>query len=340
MTSKIKLVFLGTSAQIPTVKRNHTAMLLTYEGENILIDCGEGTQRQFRKARINPCKINRILITHRHGDHVFGLPGLISTFDLSGYNKTLYIYGPKGIKRFLENFLGLNYVKRDFEIKIEEVGDTHQVGPEEGCTTTRVARTCKQTTNQVGLKENIQKNIFTKGKFFETDDFYLEAEKMEHGVPTNAYCFVKKGQIRIDKKKLKKSKLPSGPLLKKLKEGKDVIYEDKKYLAKNLTFKQEDEKISFILDTKINKRIVPFVRNSDLLICESSFSEELKEMAKEHLHLTAKQAGEIAKKSKSKKLVLTHISQRYEKDLKKLLSEAKKVFKNVSIAEDFDVVEV
>jgi len=296
----VKITFLGTSAQIPTVRRNHTAVLLTYEGENILIDCGEGTQRQFRKARLNPCKVTRILITHRHGDHVFGLPGLISTLDLSEYNKTLYIYGPKGIKRFLESFLGLDYVKRNFEIKIEEVS----------------------------------------GAFFEGKDFYLEAEKMEHGIPTNAYTFVKKGQRRIDRAKLKKSKLPSGPLLKKLKEGKDITYEGKKYLAKNLTYSEGDKKISFVIDTGMNKRIVPFVKDSDLLICESSFDEEMKEMAKEHLHLTAKQAGEIAKKSKSKKLILTHISQRYDKDIKGLLGEAKKVFKNSSVAEDFDKVEI
>ena len=296
----VKITFLGTSAQIPTVRRNHTAVLLTYEGENILVDCGEGTQRQFRKARLNPCKVNRILITHRHGDHVFGLPGLISTFDLSGYNKTLYIYGPRGIKRFLESFLGLNYVKRDFEIKIEEVS----------------------------------------GKFFEGKDFYLESEKMEHGIPTNAYCFVKKGQRRIDKAKLKKSKLPSGPLLQKIKQGKNVTHKGKKYLAKNLTYTEGDKKISFVLDTLNNKKIVAFVKESDLLICDSSFDDELKDQAKERLHLTAKQAGEIAKKSKSKKLILTHISQRYEKDLKKLLAESKKVFKKTSVAEDFDKVEV
>ena len=303
MTSEIKITFLGTSAQIPTARRNHSAVLLNYEGENILVDCGEGTQRQFRKARMNPCKVTRILITHRHGDHVFGLPGLISTFDLSGYNKTLYIYGPKGIKRFLESFLGLDYVKRNFEIKIEEVS----------------------------------------GRFFETDDFYLEAEKMEHGIPTNAYVFVKKGQRRIDRAKLKKSKLPSGPLMKKLKEGKDITYEGKKYLAKNLTYSEGDKKISFVLDTLDNKKIISFVKDSDLLICESSFladSENGEKLAKEHLHLTAKQAGEIAKKSKSKKLILTHISQRYDKDIKKLLAEAKKVFKNSSVAEDFDGVGV
>jgi len=303
MASKIKVTFLGTSAQIPTARRNHSAILLTYDGENILVDCGEGTQRQFRKAKLNPCKVTRVLVTHRHGDHVFGLPGLISTLDLSGYNKTLYIYGPKGIKKFLENFLGLGYVKRDFKIIIEEV----------------------------------------YGKFFETNDFYLEAEKMEHGIPINAYVFVKKGQTKIDKEKLKKSKLPSGSLLKNLKEGKDIVYEGKKYLAKNFTYSEGDKKISFILDTLDNEEIVPFVKNSDLLICEASFmenSENGKRLAKEHLHLTAKQAGETAKKSKSKKLILTHISQRHEKNLKEFLEETKRVFKDSSVAEDFDIVEI
>ena len=303
MASKIKVTFLGTSAQIPTARRNHSAILLTYDGENILVDCGEGTQRQFRKAKLNPCKVTRILVTHRHGDHVFGLPGLISTLDLSGYNKTLYIYGPKGIKKFLENFLGLDYVQRDFKIIIEEV----------------------------------------HGKFFETNDFYLEAEKMKHGIPINAYVFVKKEQIRIDREKLKKSKLPSGPLLKNLKEGKDIVYEGKKYLAKNFTYSEGDKKISFILDTLDNEEIVPFVKNSDLLICEASFmenSENGKRLAKEHLHLTAKQAGETAKKSKSKKLILTHISQRHEKNLKEFLEETKRVFKDSSVAEDFDIVDI
>src|SRR3990167_2584674 len=94
----IKITFLGTSDSIPSSKRNHTAILLSCEGENILIDCGEGTQRQFRKMGLNPCKITKILITHWHADHVIGLIGLIKTLDISGYGKTLFIYGPRGIK--------------------------------------------------------------------------------------------------------------------------------------------------------------------------------------------------------------------------------------------------
>lgn len=300
MTSKIKLTFLGTSAQIPTAKRNHSGILLSYNEENILIDCGEGTQRQFRKARLNPCKITRILITHKHGDHIFGLPGLLSTLNFSEYKKTLYIYCPRGIKRFLENFLDLNYFKRNYKIEIKEV----------------------------------------LGKFFENENFYLEAESMKHGTPTNAYNFVIKDKLRIDKKKLAKSKLPAGPLLMKLGKGKDVVYENKKYKSKDLTYLEKGKKISIVLDTLYNEKIEKFVKGADVFVCESSFSSENNKEAKEHLHLTAEQAGKIAKRAKVGKLLLTHISQRYENNLKILLTDAKKNFKNVKIVEDLDVEEV
>jgi ribonuclease Z len=296
----IKLTFLGTSASIPSAERNHTAILLTYYGENILVDCGEGTQRQFRKARLNPCKITRILITHWHADHILGIPGLLKTLALSGYNKTLFIYGPRGSKVLMKALLKLFAFKGEYNIKVEEVNE----------------------------------------KFFETKDFYLKTKKMTHRVPCNAYTFVKKGQIRIDKKKLKKTKLPSGPLLQKLKHGKNISYKGKRYLAKDLIFQEVDKKVSFVLDTSINRQVVSLVKDSDLLICEANFSSEDKAKAQEYKHLTAKQAAEIAKKSKSKKLLLTHISQRYERNPKKLLDEAKKVFKNSHLVKDLDVVEV
>ena len=298
----VKIIFLGTADSIPSAKRNPTSILLNYNGENILVDCGEGTQRQFRKAKLNPCKVTRLLITHWHGDHVLGIPGLLQTLALSGYNKTLFIYGPEGTKEFVKRLLSTFIFRKKYQIKIEEVGQ--------------------------------------KTMFFETKDFYLGSKKMLHGVPCNAYSFVKKGQIRIDKKKLEKSNLPSGPLLKKLKQGKNITYQGKKYLAKNLTFKEEDKKISIVLDTIMNKRIIPFVKNSDLLICDANFGAELEDKAREHKHLTAEQAGEIAKKSNSKKLILTHISQRYDKNTKKILDDAKKNFKNSFLVNDFDVIEI
>jgi ribonuclease Z len=300
MASKIKVHFLGTSAQIPTEKRNHSAILLSYKDENILLDCGEGTQRQFRKAKLNPCKLTRILITHIHGDHTFGLPGLLATLNFSGYNKELFIYCPKGAKKIIEDFIDLEHLKNGFKIKIQEV----------------------------------------IGRFYDGQDFYLEAEGMQHGIPANAYNFVIKPKFRIDKSKLKKYKIKQGPVLKDLKQKKDIVYEGKKYKFKDLTYIEKGKKVSVVLDTLFNNKIKKFAENSDLLICDSSFSSKNIKEAKEHLHLTAKQCGEIAKTANSGKLILTHISQRYENNLKEILDDAKSSFKNVVIAEDFSEFEI
>lgn len=301
MASKIKINFLGTSSQIPTAKRNHPAILLSYEGENILVDCGEGTQRQFRKAGLNPCRITRILISHWHGDHILGIPGLLQTLGLSGYNKKLYIYGPKGTKEFMKDLLKIFNFQKKYNIIVEETNG---------------------------------------GKFFETQDFYLESEKMHHGIPANAYSFVIKEKSRLDKNKIGKMKLPFGPLLGKLKEGKDIIYNGTRYKSKDFIYGEKGKKVSVVFDTLINERIVPFVKNSDLLICDSSYSSNNSSEAKEHLHLTAKQCGEIAKKAKVGKLILTHISQRYEKNIKELLDDAKSAFKNTELVNDLDEIRI
>lgn len=302
MTEKIKIIFLGTSDAIPSAKRNHSAILLNYKDENILIDCGEGTQRQFRKAELNPCKVNRILITHWHGDHILGIPGLLQTLALSGYNKILYIYGPRGTKQYINEIMKIFKFVGKYEIKVEE--------------------------------------IFNKGKFFETNDFYLEAERMEHGTPANAYNFVIKDKLRIDKKKLKKSKLSFGPHLQQLKQGKDIFYLDKKYKVKELTYLEKGKKISVVLDTAMNPRIEGFVKNSDLFVCESSFGSELEKEARERMHMAVNQTASIAKKAKVKKLILTHISSRYEKNLNQILNESKKIFHESYLVKDLDVVEV
>jgi len=301
MSEKIKIIFLGTSDAIPTAEKNHTAILLKYKKENILVDCGEGTQRQFRKAKLNPGKLTRILITHWHGDHILGIPGILQTLALSGYKKTLFIYGPEGTKKYMKEILKTFVFVNKIKLEIKEV---------------------------------------KKGKFIEEQDFYFEAQRMSHGTPCNAYAFVKKGEIKIDKQKLKKIEIPAGPLLKRLKQGKNISYKGKKYLAKNLTFEEHSKKISFVLDTSMNDKIIPFVKDSNLLICESSFGLELAKRAQDYKHLTTEQASKIAKKAKVGKLFLTHISQRYKKEPQKILKQAKKIFKNSFLAKDLDIFEV
>jgi len=297
---KIPIVFLGTSQAIPTAKRNHTAVLIKYKNETILIDCGEGTQRQFRKAKLNPCKITRALITHFHGDHVLGIPGLLQTLALNNYNKTLNIYGPEGISKFVRLMQEMFVFKDRLDIKISEVN----------------------------------------GKFLETEEFCIESFPLKHGIPTNAYVFVEKDKIRIDKKKLAKLNLPNSPLLGEIQKGKDIKINGKAIKAKELTYKEKGKKIAVILDTSITDECYKAAKNADLLIAEATYSEKDKDLALENKHLTASDAARIAKRAKVKHLVLTHISQRYQKNEKILLDEARKIFKNTELAEDLMSMEV
>ncbi|HLC87056.1 MAG TPA: ribonuclease Z [Candidatus Nanoarchaeia archaeon] len=302
MAEKIAIRFLGTADAIPSIKRNHTSILINYKEESILIDCGEGTQRQFKYAKISPSKITRLLISHWHGDHVLGIPGLLQTMAFSDYNKTLHVYGPKGTKKYMDQILKTFVFYGNIKINVQEIDK--------------------------------------EGVFFDNQDFYLEASMMTHGTPCIAYNFIKKGILKINKQKLKKSGLPQGPILKKIKEGQDIIYNGKKFRAKDLTYSEDNKKISIILDTSYNEKIPVFVKSADLMISESNFASDLESKAKEYKHLTAKQVAEAAKKAKVKSLILTHISQRYEKQPKKILNEAKKIFKKVSIAKDLDFVSV
>jgi len=298
---KIKITFLGTGFSVPTRERNHPAILVETGPENILIDCGEGTQRQFRKAGLNPCKLTKLLITHWHGDHILGIPGLLQTLALSGYNRTLRIYGPKGTRFFLGKMLEMFIFLGGINYEIHEV----------------------------------------EGKFFENENFFLEAAQMVHRrMPANAYSLVYKDRIRLDKNKLKKLKLPSSPLLKELQKGNDIKINGKTIKAKDVTYEEKGRKLTIILDTLFNNEAIKLAKNSDLIISEATYSEEDADKAKENYHLTVKQAAKITKESGSKKLMLIHISERYKTKMREFEKEAKKFFKNTSIPNDLDIVEI
>jgi ribonuclease Z len=297
----INITFLGTSSTVPTVERNHSAILLKYKEENILVDCGEGTQRQFRKAKLNPCKLTKILITHWHGDHVLGLPGLFQTLAFNGYDKTLEIYGPKGTKKFIKELFEVFVPKKKIKTKVYDV----------------------------------------QGKFLKTKDFQITAMPLQHGSPTNGYMFEEKSKLRIDKTKLKKLKIApkDRSKLSQLTKGKDIKINGKTIKSKNITYGQPSKKVSFIFDTKKCVNAEKLAKDSDLAIIESTLDNNEK-LAKEYKHLTAIQTAQIAKKAKVKKLILTHISQRYEYRANVLEKMAKKIFPNTKVAKDFMSLEI
>jgi len=304
MAERIELTFLGTGSAIPTKRRNHPAMLLKYKAENILIDCGEGTQRQFRKASLNPCKVSKILITHWHGDHVFGLPGILNTLRLNGYNRKLEIYGPKGSKEWVRKYMDLVGKRgEDLDMKVIEV---------------------------------------KSGVIFEDKDFFIECAEMDHDCPSVAYSFVVRDKMRLDREKLKKLKVPNSPLVGELAKGKAVTINGKKINGKKLLYKEDERKVSFIMDTRHNLNAVKLSKGANLLVVESTYSkEESEELLDKRAHLSSVEAAGIGKKAKVKNLALIHLSQRYEGIPKVILKEAEEVFgKGVRVPEDLERVEL
>ncbi len=293
------ITFLGTGSAIPTKRKNHSGILIKTQNENILLDCGEGIQRQFRFADENFARLTKILITHWHEDHTLGLAGLLKTMGMMGYANTLEIYGPPGT---LEKLSALQQIYSRFKIQIK----------------------AKEVTEKV----------------FENSDILIEASKMDHGIYTNAYAITIKDKIRIDKQKLKKLKIPNSPLIGQLAQGKDIVFNGKKIKAKSLIYVQKGKKLTIILDTAMNDSTINLAKNSDALICESTFSADETEHAKEHKHLTSAQAANIAKKAKAKSLYIVHLSQKHEHNEKQILAEAKKIFKNTFTPKELEKVTI
>ncbi len=294
----MKITFLGTSSMLPTKNRNTSSTLINFKNENILIDCGEGTQRQMRIVGISPTKITKILITHWHGDHVLGLPGLLQTLYSSEYSKKLEIYGPKNTKKYINELLKLFPIKKTSEIEliINEIGNTK--------------------------------------KIYENYDYYISSKELKHTAPVVGYSIIEKDKRKINTEYTKKFGLTKDPVLKKLVDGKTITFEGKKITPEKGTTLKKGKKISLITDTSYFKEISTFVKDSDILICESTFEKKLKEKAREFCHLTSEEAAMIAKNAKVKKLFLIHFGQRYKNE-KVLEKEAKKIFPNTKAAKDF-----
>jgi len=298
---QIKVVMLGTSSAFPTKERAHTSIYLDIGTEAMLFDVGESAQRQILFASLSPMKITKIFISHWHGDHVLGLGGLLQSYGINKRSEKLEIYGPKGTKKRFESMRSAFDLRFTYPVEIYDI-----------------------------------KN----GKILETENYTILAEECAHGrMPCLAYSFVEKPKRKINTEYLRQFGLTRHPILKKLQEGKDIVWEGKKISAKKATYLVPGKKIVFILDSAFTEKLVKFAKGADLVICESTFSDELKSEAQKFGHMCASDTAILAKKANVKKLVLTHFSQRY-KDVAPLLNQAKQIFPNTIAAKDLDVYKV
>lgn len=299
----MNLTFLGTSSMVPTKQRNVISQFLDYEGDGILIDCGEGTQRQMNIAGINRLRATRILITHWHGDHVAGLIGLLQTIGNADTSPDVSIYGPRGTKANLHHLLKATIHSTELNL------DVHEFNPRP------TAVVC------------------------ETDRYYIGCRNLHHQVPTLGYRFVEKDKTRVDMDAARDLGLEEGPIIGRLQRGETVEHDGKEITPDQVTYTQRGKKIAFILDTAYCDSAVEIANDVDLLVCESTYSNEHEDRAREYRHLTAEDAARIAKEANAERLILTHFSQRYV-NVDPLVNEAKAIFPNVEAAHDFDEVEL
>lgn len=297
----MELIFLGTASAIPSKFRNHSAIALKAFGEVFLFDCGEGTQRQMVKLKLSPMKINKIFITHLHGDHILGIPGIIQSLGFRGRTENLKVYGPPGTSFVINSMMNFGYFNLKFEIEVHEI---------------------------------------KSGIIIDEEDYQIECVKTKHSIPNYSYSIVEKKKPRFLKDKAVKLGITPGPDYGKLHRGLNVeingrIIKPEQVLGKP----RKGIKIVYSGDTSPTDALIDLAKDADILIHESTFQADNADKAKETLHSTSYDAATVAKKAKVKKLFLTHISTRYKKSLE-LENSAREIFKNSVVAEDLMVIEV
>lgn len=296
----MKLTILGCHSATPRENKHTTSQLLEVKGNLFLIDCGEGTQMQLRKSKIKFSRVQHIFISHLHGDHFYGLIGLISTFRLLGRTAPLTVYGPKGIKEIITLQLKLARSWTDYELHFIELEDEEAVS------------------------------------IYEDESISVSTLPLDHRVYTNGFLFTTKSSVRkIDSEAINDLELEPFHFAQ-LQEGKDISLGDgKTFTNSQLTLAPEvPKRYAFCSDTAYNEALVQLIKGVDVLYHESTFLEQHKELAVKTKHSTAKEAATIASKAGVKQLILGHYSNRYS-DKNEFIEEASPIFENVILSEDF-----
>lgn len=304
----MEICFLGTGAGLPSKGRNVSsiALDLLQEINSVwLFDCGEATQHQILHTTIRPRKINKIFITHLHGDHIFGLPGLISSRSFLDGTDELTVYGPKGIKKFIETSLSVSKTHITYPLHVIEYDD---------------------------------------GTIYNDEHFKISVMELEHGIPSYGFKIEEKdkpGQLLVDK--LREAGIEPGPIYKQIKENEVTVLDDGRKIIRDhfIGPPKKGRVITIFGDTRFVSEHKHFVSHSDVLIHEATFDRESDDLAKKYFHSTTVQAAKLAKLSRVGTLILTHISSRYQKnDEKRLLQEARDIFPNTLLAQDFKKINI
>ncbi|SIS36994.1 ribonuclease Z [Salimicrobium flavidum] len=298
----MELYFLGTGSGVPSKERNVSSFvlrLLEETGESWMFDCGEGTQHQILRSPIKSRRVNKIFITHLHGDHIYGLPGFLSSRSFQGGTGPLTIYGPEGLQEFIEQAL--------------EISGTH-------------------------LKYPLHFRTIEHGFYEKTEQYEIHVHLLDHGLPSYGFLIKEKENLgALQKDKLEAMGVPPGPIYQTIKDQEYTTLEDGRTIKRSevLSAPKAGRTIAILGDTRFHQEYVDWVLEADVLIHEGTFEGDEWDMAYDYYHSTVVQAATLAQKARVGELIINHLSSRYQKeDIIQLLQEAREVFANTHIAND------
>jgi ribonuclease Z len=291
------IVILGCSSQQPTRFRNHGAYLVRWNNEGLLFDPGEGTQRQFIFANVAPTVITRIFISHFHGDHCLGLSSMLMRLNLDKITHPIHCYYPASGKKYFDRL-----------------------------------RYCSSYHEGIHV---IEHPVSTPGIVEDDGKFKIEATFLEHGIENIGWRITEPDTHKFDKKKLDLFGI-KGPAVTELQNKKHLFIDGQEVTLEDVSWIRKGDSIAIVIDTRSCQNAIDIARNTKILLCESTYLDEHRELAHDHFHLTAKQAATIAKEAGVKKLILTHFSARYL-NLKEFEIEGRTIFPETYVAEDLKV---
>jgi ribonuclease Z len=304
----MRIVLLGTSSAIPTLTRGLSSTALVREGDVFLFDCGEGTQVQIMRSTVKRSRIHSIFIGHLHGDHLYGIAGLLSTLHLDGHESPVNVFGPEGLRHFLNAAFRTSDLRFKFDLTVKEFPRGY------------------------------------RGRVLDEPEFYVDALPLDHTIFCLGWRFQEKdrpGMFNLEN--AERLGIPRGPLYRKLQHGESITLADGRVITSDMVVgpPRPGKSVAYCLDTQFSERTIELAEKCTALIHETTFGPDAVEMARERKHSTMEDAARVAKEAGVQNLIATHFSSRYDgRQIAKIADDARGVFANITLGRDLLEVEI
>jgi len=304
----LKIVLLGTSSAVPTLTRGLSSTALIREGDVFLFDCGEGTQLQLMRAGVRRSRIHTIFIGHLHGDHLYGITGLLSTLHLDGREAPLNVFGPEGLKVFLNAAFRTSDLQFTFRLTIREFPRGY------------------------------------RGRVLDEEEFYVDALPLDHSIFCLGWRFQEKAKPGVfNLEQAEELRIPRGPLYGRLQQGESVTLANGQVITPEMVLgaPRPGKSVVYCLDTQFSERSIELADKCTALIHETTFGPDGVDMARERKHSTMQDAARVAKEAAAENLIATHFSSRYDgRQVAKIGDDAREIFQNITVGRDLLEVEI